>query len=356
MSDVRKEVKDYYSNITVNEEGKMKTSICSCALENFPPHIQEIRNQIDPEIITHFYGCGSPIPLELTGCTVLDLGCGTGLDVYTLSKLVGEKGKVIGVDMNEDQLAIAEKHRDSMAEKFGFSKSNVEFKKGFIEDLKSLGIEDGSVDVVVSNCVINLSPNKEDVFKEIWRVLKNGGELYFSDIFADRRVPEDISNNKILRGECLGGAMYIEDFRRLLNKVGWKDFRYMSSTPAPINNFEIERLIGNIKFSSRTVRAFKLPDLIEDICEQYGQFAIYNGGIIGSEFSLKLDDHHTFEKGLPMSVCGNTCAMVENTRFSKYFTIYGNRDVHYGPFEGCGTSPSISQDDEGSCSGGSCCC
>ncbi len=355
MSDIRDEVKKYYSDITVNKEGKMKTSICSCAIDNFPPYIQEIRDQINPEIVKRFYGCGSPIPFELTGCTVLDLGCGTGLDVYTLSKLVGENGKVIGVDMNEDQLAVAEKYKDEMAEKFGFSKSNVEFKKGFIEDLKSLGIEDESVDVVVSNCVINLSPKKEEVFKEIWRVLKYGGELYFSDIFADRRVPDEISNHEILRGECLGGAMYTEDFRRLLNKVGWKDFRYMSITDSPIDNFEIERLVENTKFTSRTVRAFKLPDLLEDICEQYGQFAIYNGGILGSEFSFKLDDHHNFEKGLPMSVCGNTCAMVENTRFSKYFTIYGNRDVHYGPFEGCQNFSSPDNEQESSCSGGCCC-
>ena len=112
-----------------------------------------------------------------------------------------------------------------------------------VETLDEIGIADESVDVVISNCVINLSPDKEAVFSQIWRVLKIGGELYFSDIFADRRVPDEINNDPILAGECLGGAMYIEDFRRLMTKCGWQDFRYMSSSAATIDNEEIEAKI-----------------------------------------------------------------------------------------------------------------
>ena len=227
-----------------------------------PDHLKEIRSLINPEIIKRFYGCGSPIPPALEGCTVLDLGCGTGLDVYIASKLVGENGKVIGVDMTDDQLNFAKKYQEEIAEKFGYKKSNVEFKKGYIEDLKSIGIEDESIDVVISNCVINLSPFKEEVFKEVWRVLKKGGELYFSDIFADRRVSDEIYQNPVLRGECLAGAMYVEDFRRLLRKIGWEDFRYTKTTKAPIENKEIEKLVGNVNFTSRTVRAIKLPGII----------------------------------------------------------------------------------------------
>lgn len=356
MKDIREEVKEYYSKITNENEGEMETKICSCTKDSMPDYLKEIRDMINPEIIKRFYGCGSPIPPAIEGCTIVDLGCGTGLDVYVLSKLVGENGKVIGIDMNEDQLSFARKYQDEMAKKFGYEKSNVEFKKGYIEDLKSIEIEDNSIDVVVSNCVINLSPFKEEVFSEIWRVLKTGGELYFSDIFADRRVPKEISQNKILRGECLGGAMYIEDFRRLLRKVGWEDFRYVKSSNAAIDNKDIEDLIGNISFSSRTIRAFKLPDLIEDICEQYGQFATYRGGIEGFSNYFDLDDHHRFYKDLPMSVCGNSCAMVESTRFGKFFDIVGDRSIHFGPFEGCGNAPKISNDTNDSCSSGGCCC
>jgi ubiquinone/menaquinone biosynthesis C-methylase UbiE len=345
--DIRQAVKQYYSNVTVVEQGEMATHTCCCGEEAMPKYIREIAAEIPEEVTSRYYGCGSPLPLALEGATVLDLGCGTGRDVFVASKLVGAEGRVIGVDMNEDQLAVARKYQPEIAEKWGFD--NVEFVQGYIEDLST--IADSSVDVVISNCVINLSPMKEQVFREIWRVLKTGGELYFSDIFADRRVPEDINQNPVLLGECLGGALYIEDFRRLMTRVGWQDFRYMTSSAATIDNEEIEALIGNINYSSRTIRAFKLPELQEDICEQYGQVATYKGGMLGSENYFDLDDHHRFFKGQPMLVCGNSCSYVENTRFGKYFDIQGDRSVHYGAFEGCGNAPSV----DGGCAGGCCC-
>ncbi|MDO4290049.1 MAG: methyltransferase domain-containing protein [Eggerthellaceae bacterium] len=344
--DIREKVKEYYSKVTVDDNGKMITHTCSCGEDSVPAYLREILDEIPEGITSRFYGCGSPLPLALEGCTVLDLGCGTGRDVFVASKLVGAQGKVIGVDMNADQLAVAREHQSEMAEKWGYD--NVTFIEGYIEDLAEIDSE--SVDVVISNCVINLSPMKEQVFREIWRVLKTGGELYFSDIFADRRVPDDINSNPVLLGECLGGAMYIEDFRRMMTRVGWADFRYMSSTAATIDNPEIEDLVGNIQFSSRTIRAVKLPDLLEDICEQYGQVATYKGGMLGSPHYFDLDDHHRFFKGEPMLVCGNSCAMVQNTRFGKYFDVMGDRSVHYGPFSGCGNAPAVS----GGCGGGCC--
>ena len=352
--DIYDEIRKYYSHISLREKGKMMTKVCCCSPESHPDYIWKILEDIPEEIGDRFYGCGSPLPPALEGCMVLDLGCGTGQDVYLASRLVGKTGRVIGVDMNEDQLAIARKYQKEMAEKWGVD--NVTFLQGYIEDLKSLGIEDGSVDVVISNCVINLSPAKEKVFSEIWRVLKQGGELYFSDVFADRRVPDKIGKNPILLGECMGGAMYVEDFRRLMRRVGWEDFRYMSTCSSEIDDPEIEKLIGNIKYTSRTIRAVKLPDLLEDICEQYGQFVIYRGGIEGSETKFRLDDHHCFEKDLPASVCGNTCAMIQNTRFAPYFTVIGDRSHHFGPFAGCGTAPGASCDGEDSGCGCGCGC
>ncbi len=345
MSVSREEIKEYYSNVTVKEHGEMATHTCACGPEAMPKYIRKILADIPEEVTSRFYGCGSPLPAALEGCTVLDLGCGTGRDVFLASKLVGATGKVIGIDMNADQLAVAEAHHAVIAEKWGYD--NVEFKQGYIEALDEVGIADESIDIVISNCVINLSPDKKAVFDEIWRVLKVGGELYFSDIFADRRVPAEINDNPLLVGECLGGAMYIEDFRRLMRKCGWEDFRYVSSSAATIDNEEVEALIGNIQYSSRTVRAFKLPELQEDICEQYGQTAIYNGGIEGSENYFDLDDHHRFYKGLRLDVCGNSCSYVQNTRFGKYFTIYGDRSVHFGPYEGCGNAPAVGGSDGG---------
>jgi len=108
-----------------------------------------------------------------------------------------------------------------------------------------------------------------------------------------------------------------------------------------------------VNFTSRTVRAVKLPGIIEDRCEQYGQFVTYRGGILGSEHYFDLDDHHRFYKDLPMAVCGNSCAMIEETRFKKYFDVVGDRTNHFGLFNGC-DGPGCECDCDGN--SGSCCC
>jgi len=166
--------------------------------------------------------------------------------VYTCSYLVGEKGKVIGVDMTEAQLDKARKHVDYHTNKFGYKHKNIEFHQGLIENLSM--IPDNSVDVVISNCVVNLSPSKAAVFKEIYRVLKLGGELYFSDVYSDRRIPEHLQADKVLWGECLTGALYFEDFRRIMQKTGFEDVRVMSSAPISIKNNEIEKKSRKNKF------------------------------------------------------------------------------------------------------------
>ena len=351
-ADIRAQVSDYYSKISTENAGEMATHTCSCGPECMPPHIRMIQEQLPEEITSRYYGCGSPLPPALEGCTVLDLGCGTGRDVYVASKLVGPKGKVVGLDMNADQLAIAEAHHAEIADLWGFD--NVEFVQGYIEDLE--GIEDGSVDVVISNCVINLSPMKERVFQEVWRVLKRGGELYFSDIFADRRVPEELSDNPLLLGECLGGALYIEDFRRMMARIGWEDLRYMSFVPSAVDNEEVEELVGDVRFVSATVRAIKLPDLLEDTCEQYGQSVVYKGGMFGMEEGFVLDRKHTYERGVECSACGNPAAILGNTRYGAYFEVIGDRSEHEGACCG-GVLKDVNWDDTCCDSGGgSCCC
>src|SRR5262249_7770650 len=158
-----------------------------------------------------------------------------------LSRLVGEKGQVIGVDMTPEQLSVAEKHLDHHRKAFGYARSNVRLVSGYIEDLASAGIEPGSVDLVVSNCVVNLSPAKPRVRQEVFRALRPGGELYFSDVFAGRRVPEPLTEDPVLLGECLGGALYIEDFRRILRDVGCLDYRVVNKRRLTLDNPEIQR-------------------------------------------------------------------------------------------------------------------
>jgi len=323
------QVKDYYGKV-LSSQKDLKTSAC-CTDEALPQRHKDILSKIEDEILARFYGCGSPIPAAIEGCTVLDLGSGTGRDVYLASALVGEQGKVIGVDMTDEQLAVARKYVPRMTERFGFKAPNVDFRQGYIEDLASAGIEDNSVDLVISNCVINLSPDKERVFSEIFRVLKPGGELFFSDVFAGRRVPDAIRKDPVLHGECLAGALYTEDFRRMLARLGCPDYRQLSCRRIEMNNPELEANAGMIDFYSNTVRAFKLD--LEDICEDYGQVAIYKGSIEDHPHHFDLDDHHRLLTGKPLLVCGNTAAMLQETRFAPHFEIIGDRSVHFGAFD-----------------------
>lgn len=348
--DAKETVKAYYGKVLQSKKD-LKTNAC-CSVDSFPEPSKNLMKQIEPEILEKFYGCGSPIPPLLKDCTVLDLGCGTGRDVYMVSALVGENGLSIGVDMTDEQLEVAQRYKDTQMMKFGFKKCNVDFRKGYIEDLKELGLADKSVDVVISNCVINLSPDKKSVFSEIFRVLKPGGELYFSDVFSDRRVPEYIKNDPVFYGECIGGSMYIEDFRRMLRDVGCMDYRVMSKRKITIDDPEMASKAGDITFYAMTVRAFKLADL-EDICEDFGQVAYYQGTIPYHPNQFQLDDHHIFVAHKPMLVCGNTASMLNNTRFGKHFKIVGNTSRHFGPFP-CGPASKVS-DAQDPCNGGSCC-
>ena len=341
-------VRDYYGQ-TLQSSDDLKTTAC-CSDEAVPEHHKPILSLLADEVMSRFYGCGSPIPDALDGMTILDLGCGTGRDAFVAASLAGEAGHVVGLDMTDEQIAVAQRYEAEHAEAFGFSAPNTRFVKGLIEDLAAAGIADESVDVVISNCVLNLSPNKADAFAEITRVLKPGGELYVSDVFCDRRLTPEIQADPVLLGECLGGALYTHDFRRMMRALGWADVRTVTENPIEVTDAELRGKLGNARFVSRTIRGFKLPDLVEDACEDYGQVATYRGGIPGSEHAFVLDDHHTFERDRPMLVCGNSAAFVQNTRFGRYFEVTGDRSTHFGAFD-CAPAPTAS----GASSPASCC-
>lgn len=345
LDDPLEQVREYYGKI-LQRSSDLKTSAC-CPVESMPQHLRGLIDDIEPEVLERFYGCGAPIPYALEGCTVLDLGCGTGRDAFLASRLVGEEGRVIGVDMTREQLEVAERCLVPQMRRYGYAYPNVEFRQGYMEKLEEAGIEDSSVDVAISDCVINLSPDKEQVFAEIFRVLKPGGELYFCDVFADRRLPAHLMSDPVLHGECLAGAMYEEDFRRMMDTLGYADVRSVCSAPIQIENEEIERRIGMAKFSSITVRAFKL-DTLEDRCEDYGQLATYLGTIDGYPHRMSLDDHHEFETSKPMRVCGNTAAMLRETRLSTHFYVQGDRSTHFGLFD-CGPAQGSQSDGPGCC-------
>ena len=320
------QVQDYYgTQLQTNLD--LKTN--ACCTDDIPAAHKQILATLEDEVLAKYYGCGVCVPDAVQGLTVLDLGSGSGRDAYLLSKLVGETGRVIGVDMTEEQLAVARRHIAAHTATFGYAQPNVEFRHGYIEDLHSAQLADNSVDLVVSNCVLNLSTDKAATYREIFRVLRPGGELYIADVFADRRIPQTLRHDPVLYGECLSGALYIEDFRRLLAELGIRDYRLTAKRVLTVNNAEIEAKTGNIVFYSLTVRAFKLD--LEDRCEDYGQVATYLG-TADDPHRFVLDDHHAFETGRPVLVCGNTADMVSRTRYGTHFRVDGGKDRHFGTF------------------------
>jgi len=202
-----------------------QTSPCGCSgpdfsLEQISTVIGYSKENIDsvPDGANMGLGCGNPVALASLkpGETVLDLGSGGGFDCFLAAEQVGETGKVIGVDMTPDMISKARKN----AEKIGTS--NVEFRLGEIEHLP---VADNSVDIIMSNCVINLSPDKLDVYYDAYRVLKPGGRLAISDIVATAALPDEIQENLALVAACIGGAATIEDTEKMLKKVGFQDIK-----------------------------------------------------------------------------------------------------------------------------------
>lgn len=173
-------------------------------------------NDLPAEVTDISLGCGDPVTLASLkpGQTVLDLGSGGGIDCFLAAKKVGESGKVIGVDMTA---AMIEKARENK-EKVGAE--NVEFRLGEIEHLP---VADGIVDVIISNCVVNLSPDKQQVFREAYRVLKSGGKLAVSDIVTDGPLPEEIKSNLSAWAGCVAGALDVQDYIGAIEAAGFVD-------------------------------------------------------------------------------------------------------------------------------------
>lgn len=328
-------VKDYYGKV-LQGSSDLQTDAC-CTDAALPEHMKRLLTSIHDEVAGRYYGCGLVVPQLLDGLRVLDLGCGAGRDCYLLAQLIGERGSVLGVDMTPEQLAIADRYRDYHAERFGYARSNVEFREGQIERLDDLGLPDASFDLIVSNCVINLATDKEAVLRAAYRLLRPGGELYFADVYADRRVPRVLAEDPLLYGECLGGALYWNDFLQLARAAGFRDPRLVADRPLAIGSPQIAARIGALRFYSATYRLFKLAEL-EPACEDYGQAVRYKGTIPYSEAVFALDQHHVIERGHLFPVCGNTYRMLGETRFAPHFEFFGDWDTHYGIFSGCGTA------------------
>jgi len=203
--------------------------------------------QLVPELAVLGVGCGNPTALaDLTeGETVLDLGSGAGIDVFLAAKKVGERGRVIGVDLTEDMVA---KGRQ-LAQEHGFA--NVEFRQGEIEHLP---VDSATVDVVISNCVINLTPDKLASFKEVHRVLKPGGHILIADLVTAGELPPDVRASAAAWADCLAGAMEKEAYLETIRRAGFAEVSVVSESPYEAPGMDV-RLQGQI--ISVKVRAVK---------------------------------------------------------------------------------------------------
>jgi arsenite methyltransferase len=182
------------------------------------------------------YGCGDPITLASLqpGQTVLDLGSGAGLDCFFAAKKVGETGKVIGVDMTPEMIERAQASAKRM------NIQNVEFRQGYIEDMP---VESNSVDVIISNCVINLSPDKSKVFSEAFRVLRSGGKLAVSDIVTEGPLPDSIKQSLSAWAGCVAGAVDAKDYIAMMSSVGFTD---ISVTPVFFDKQTVDSALADM--------------------------------------------------------------------------------------------------------------
>jgi arsenite methyltransferase len=233
--DMRKKVQEKYGQIAAAAGsccGPSKSGCCgtspsaaelSASVGYTPAELATI-----PEGANLGLGCGNPIALASLqpGETVLDLGSGGGIDCFLAARKVGPEGRVIGVDMTPEMIHLAREN----AEKSGLK--NVEFRLGEIENLP---VEDGAVDAVISNCVINLSADKEQVFREIYRALKPGGRMMISDIVLDGDLPGRIKESVAAYTGCIGGAMKRADYLAAMAKAGFTRVEIVAETPVPVD-------------------------------------------------------------------------------------------------------------------------
>jgi arsenite methyltransferase len=351
VPDLHSEVQRYYGE-TLTSTDDLKTTAC-CTAAAPPDYVKQLLAGVHAEVSARYYGCGLVLPEALDGLAVLDLGCGAGRDVYVLSRLVGPQGKVVGVDMTPEQLEVAEHYRAWHAEAYGYEKSNVEFIEGNIERLDETELKDGSFDLIVSNCVINLAIDKAAVLRSAYRLLKPGGEMYFSDIYADRRIPSELTNDPVLYGECLSGALYWNDFLQLAKDCGFSDPLLVEHESVEITDSAIQGLLGEVRFQSATCRLFRAAAL-ECSEENYGQSAVYLGSIAEHPDRLRLDSQQTFDTGQETPISGNTAEILSSTRFNDHFRLIGDKKQHFGSFSDNSVSELFSASERPS-SGSSCC-
>lgn len=235
---VHEAVREHYAERITNSASCCGPSDCSCSDSKLYP--EELLATLPSGESTVSYGCGDPVTLASLqpGQVVLDLGSGAGLDCFFAAKKVGETGRVIGVDMTPEMIERA----NASAKWMNFA--NVEFRRGYIEELP---VDSNTVDVIISNCVINLSPDKSKVFAETFRVLKPGGKLAVSDIVTDGPLPETVKQNLSAWAGCVAGAVEASEYIGMMQAVGFTD---VSVTPVFFDKEIVDSALDDLKLDA----------------------------------------------------------------------------------------------------------
>ena len=291
----RDDVRDYYSKAAIATQ----ESLC-CPVNYDPGDLSHIPS----EVMDISYGCGSPVNKAniAPGESMVDLGSGGGIDVFIAAKIVGPEGRATGIDMTETMLEKARKNAEQVSENLGYR--NIEFKHGFLE---SIPMDDQSADVITSNCVINLSTDKEAVFREIHRVLKPGGRFVIADIISDRPVPQEMRNNRDLWGECVSGALTLDEFIDYSRKTDFHGFT--------LKKDYLWKIVEGIRFYSYILTAYK-PLPVETSCCPGKVQVIYSGPLHAVTYK-----NIQFPMGVPVEVDEDFAQTLDQPPYRQLFNI-----------------------------------
>ncbi|HIA13890.1 MAG TPA: methyltransferase domain-containing protein [Nitrospirales bacterium] len=289
-------IQDFYSKAAEVPQPEL-----CCTIDGYT---EEELSHIPQEVRERSYGCGSPMrgAAIREGDTIVDLGSGGGIDCFVAARKTGCSGRVIGVDMTDSMLQVAERNRPPVSELLGYD--IVEFRKGYLEEIP---VQDKTADLVTSNCVINLSPDKKAVFSEIWRILKDGGRTVISDIVSERSVPPAIKVNNQLWGECIAGALTEEEFIASLEEAGFYGIELLQKV--------VYRDVEGHRFNSVTARGYKYEVPIEP--SKNGYMAIYRGPM-----KMVMDEAgRAYHRGEAVPVSAHTAARLQTYPYTSLFTV-----------------------------------
>ena len=267
--------------------------------------MSHLKTFIPEEVLKISYGCGTPAGLQTVraGETVLDIGSGGGIDCFEASRLVGQTGHVIGVDMTNTMLEIARRNAPIVASNLGYTASNVEFRKGMAD---AMPVEDGTIDLIISNCVINLAPDKRKVFTEMFRVAKPGSRFTISDIVSDHTVPQYLVHDSGKWGDCLSGALTLADYMGGMAEAGFQAIHLIKSSPWQV--------IDGIHFFSVTLTGYKLPLAVADTSIRFATLC--------GPFSRVTDERGmSYRRGVSQQIDPSTAVLLAQAPLTPHFVL-----------------------------------